>query len=550
MSGKSSLLIYSFDYETAAQIEKTLDELDVPAVWHKKILKFEVPVIFLSDIVDRLVYVDDIKLKLLDNKKKNQIKTELLVDYKLKPFKHQEEAIKYGLEHDKWLLLDSPGLGKTSSMIHLAEELKYQRGLKHCLIICGIASLRANWEKEIAKHSNLDYITIGKRVNTKGTVVWSKMTERAEQIKNNIDQFFVILNVEMLVDDKIVDAINNSVNEFDMIVVDEVHKCKGAHAERSHNLLKLNKANYRIGLSGTLIMNNALDSYMPLKFIDADKSNLTNFKKLYCEFGGFSGYQIIGFKNLSILKDELEAVSLRRTKDLMDLPSKNIIDEYIEMDEKHRKFYNDVKEGVKEECDKIELNANNLLALTTRLKQATTCPSVLTTNNIESSKIERCIDLVEEIVSQGDKVVIMSTYKEPVYQLERLLKQYNPLIGTGDMKDDIVSKNIDMFQTDDTHKVFICTSAKCGTGITLNKARYMICIDQPWTYATYEQITDRIHRINNTEPVFIYNLICEDTIDVRISKILNRKKAIGEFIVDNNLDLEALKILKNYILDL
>lgn len=549
MTGRTSFLVSSFDYNLSLNIEKILEEITKP-IWHKKLLVFEIPATALAETLDRLTFLDDINLKLLPEDEPKREPVKLMVNYKTKPFDHQTDAIKFGLQNDKWLLLDSPGLGKTCSIIHLAEELKYQRGVEHCLIICGIAGLRANWEKEIKIHSNLDFITIGKKINRNGNVNWATISERAEQLKNKINEFFVIINVEMLVDKRVIDAINNSKNEFDMIVVDEVHKCKGAHAERSHNLLKLNKANYRIGLSGTLIMNNALDSFVPLKFIDAEKATLTTFKSEYCEFGGFSGYQIVGFKNMNLLKDELEAVSLRRTKDLMDLPPKNIIDEYIEMNDDHRKFYKDVQEGVKEECDKIELNANNLLALTTRLKQATTCPSVLTSNNISSSKIDRCLDLVEEIVSQGDKVVIMSTYKEPVYILQNLLKEYNPLIGTGDQKDDEVSRNIDMFQKDDKHKVFIATSAKCGTGITLNRARYMICLDQPWTAATYEQVTDRIHRINNKEPVFIYNLICENTIDERISKVIKRKKAIGEFIVDDKKSDDILTLLKSIITDI
>ena len=551
VSGRTSFFIFCSNYAISSKITDIVkNELDIPTAWHKKTLTREIPCIYLATILDRLTYLDDITLKLLPEISNEQPAPALLVDYKLKPFAHQIEAIKFGLTHDKWLLLDSPGLGKTSSIIHLAEELRYQRGLKHCLIICGIASLRANWEKEIEKHSNLDYITIGKNVNSRGNVTWAKIVDRADELKNIINEFFVIINVEMLVYDSVVAAINNSKNEFDMIVVDEVHKVKGSKASRSNNLLKLNKANYRIGLSGTLIMNNALDSYMPLKFIDGDKSTLTNFKKLYCEFGGISGSQIIGFKNLDVLKDEIEHVGLRRTKNLMDLPPKNIINEYVEMSDEHRKFYNNVRKGIKEECDKIDLKPNNILSLTTRLKQATTCPSVLTSSPVESSKIERCLDLVEEIVSQGDKVVIMSTYKEPVYRLETLLKQYSPLIATGDMNDNVVSDNIDKFQNDNTHKVFIATSAKCGTGITLNRARYMICIDQAWTAAAQEQTTDRIHRINNTEPVFIYNLICENTIDEKISKILDRKKALGDFIIDDKVDNETLSILKSYILDL
>ena len=55
-------------------------------------------------------------------------------------------------------------------MIALAEELKAQKSIEHCLIICGIATLRANWEKEIKKYSDLSYITIGKKINSKGNI--------------------------------------------------------------------------------------------------------------------------------------------------------------------------------------------------------------------------------------------------------------------------------------------------------------------------------------------------------------------------------------------
>ncbi len=313
---------------------------------------------------------------------------------------------------------------------------------------------------------------------------------------------------------------------------------------QGHNLLQVG-AKYRIGLSGTLILNNALDCFVPLKWIGVEHATLTNFKGMYCEFGGFGGHQIVGFKNMDVLKSEIEECSLRRTKDLMTLPPKTIIDEYVEMTPEHANFYDDVKEGVKEECEKIDLKASNLLALTTRLRQATTCPSVLTTKDIRNSKIDRAVELVGEITSQGDKVVVMSTFKEPIYQLQSLLREYDPLIGTGDMKDEEVSKNIDIFQTDDEHKVILCTMSKMGTGITLNKARYMILLDEPWTYALYEQVTDRIHRINNTQSVFIYNLICERTIDEKVAGIINRKKAISDFIVDDKLSDELRKIIRD-----
>jgi len=90
---------------------------------------------------------------------------------KTKPFDYQIEGINYGLNHDKWLLLDAPGLGKTLQVIYIAESLKKQNLIEHCLIICGINTLKYNWKKEIYKHGTEDAIILGERINTKGKVV-------------------------------------------------------------------------------------------------------------------------------------------------------------------------------------------------------------------------------------------------------------------------------------------------------------------------------------------------------------------------------------------
>ena len=76
-------------------------------------------------------------------------------NYPLQPYPYQLEAIEYGLQHKKWLLLDQAGLGKTSVIIHIAEELYKQGKIKHCLIICGINNLKFNWKLEIKKPKTL-----------------------------------------------------------------------------------------------------------------------------------------------------------------------------------------------------------------------------------------------------------------------------------------------------------------------------------------------------------------------------------------------------------
>lgn len=549
LGGVNSLFV-SFDKVPSQDILNILKVCDVynydvkTHEWEFLVNKFEY-------LIENLVYFDDINVFLKEDNKNTQVETKSSkIKRKSTLFKHQEEAVEFGKLNKKWLLLDAPGLGKSLSVIALAEELKEQSLLEHCLIICGINTLKQNWKKEIKKHSNLSCIIIGEQINSKGKVTYSSITKRAEQLKNKIDEFFIIINIESLRDDKIIDAINNGENKIDMMCLDEAHKCKGVSTIQGKNLLSTS-SEYMIAMTGTLLMNNPLDSYIPLAWIGKEKkNNVTNFKKTYCVYDPLTKGRIIGFKNLDILKDELESCSLRRTKDLLDLPPKNIIKEYIEMEDSHRKFYDNIKLGIKKECDKVNLLPNNVLSLVTRLRQATSCPSMLTSSNIVSSKIERCIDLVDEITSCGDKVVIFSNFKEPLYQLNDLLKQYNPLIGTGDMKDEDVSNNIDLFQNNDINKVFLATTQKMGTGVTLTKANYMIFLDSCWTSALQEQCEDRIHRIGSTKPVFIYRLICNNTIDEKVDDILERKEALSEFIIDNKQDNKIIDILKNYILDM
>lgn len=149
--------------------------------------------------------------------------------------------------------------------------------------------------------------------------------------------------------------------------------------------------------------------------------------------------------------------SLRRTKDILGLPPKTIINEVVDMEDDQTKLYNDVVNGIKEEIDKIELKTSSLLSLVTRLRQATACPSVLTSKDIESAKVTRAIDLIEEITSNGDKVVVMSNFKETIRVLEDKLKEMNPLVCIGDTKEEDIDKNKQLFQTDDNYKVMLAT---------------------------------------------------------------------------------------------
>lgn len=540
LSGLSSLLV-QFEYnQYIVDALKTLPTFN----YSKRDHTWEVPICYLGRLLDSLTFLDDIQLKLLDTPKLGEFRFNKKYDleplseiekvsFRAKPFQHQFEAVDFLLQQEKSLLLDGCGVGKSLEMILFAETLKKRGIIDHCLVITGIAGLRGNWEREIQKFSTESVITIGKYTTRTGSTRYRPMAKRAEQLKNKIDEFFVLLNVESIRDPKVVEAIKTSENKFGLIAFDESHKIGAPDTTQYNNLMKLD-SEFKVAATGTLIVNSPLSAFPSLKFTDNDNATLTNFKSQYCTFGGFGNKQITGSKNLEVLREEIANCSIRRTLyDVRkDIPELTIDVEYLEMDEDQQKFYEAIKEGVKEEADKIELKAGNLLALTTRLRQATACPSVLTTQDVESIKVNRAFEYIEELCSQGEKVVVFSMFKEPLNQLASKLDGFRFSLNTGDTPDSIAFQNMLRFQEDQNEQIFLGTFGKCGTGFTLNSSMYLICVDTPYTYSLFEQGFQRVYRVNNTRPAFIKVLVCSETIDERVQQIVETKKELGEYLVD------------------
>lgn len=434
----------------------------------------------------------------------------------------------------------------TVSIIYLAEVLKKKENLKHCLIICGVNSLKYNWVDEIQKFSDLSCRILGQKISKTGKVSIGSVTERCKELKNGIKEFFVITNLETLQNKMFLDSFKKSKSTFDLIVVDEGHKVKNPSSMSAKTLMKL-EANRKVVLSGTIIMNDPENAYVPLKWTENIGSNCTQFKSMFNVYGGFGGVQVIGHKNLDTLKELINSCSLRRLKDeVLDLPIKNYKTEYVELKPQQKKLYDEVKEGVLAELDKLPSPPTIIQELTInmRLRQITTTPTILSDTITQSAKLDRLEELVDEITSQGDKVVIMNTFKGAVEEENKRLKKYEPLVCTGDQKDEEISKNKKIFETNSDRKVMICTWQKMGTGHTLTAANYLIFVDTPWTRADFDQTADRIYRIGQKKPVFIITMITKDTYDERVQQILDRKEQLSSFLLDDGKNTDMLNLIE------
>lgn len=524
---------------------------------------WEIPQECLAEALDALTFVDTIQLIMLppeqeiSNSDNFNLTDDEIKAFSFTPYQHQIEAINYGLDpkHTKWLLLDSMGLGKTLEIIGLAETLKRRGKIDHCMVVCGVDSLRQNWKSEIQKFSKESVQILGEYFTKTGKFRYKTVKERAAILKEPISEFFVIVNATTLRSKDVLDALKSkkNPNKFGMIAVDECHRFT-TDSTQGNNLLKLD-AEYCVAATGTLLLNSPVSCYLPLHWTDNDAATLTNFKSQYCNYGGFGGKQIVGYKNLNALQEEIQACSIRRTLEQVrdNMPQKNINYEIVEMSEQHRKFYDAIVDGVKDEADKIQLNTSNLLALTTRLRQATACPSILTTQAVDSSKVDRAVEIATDLLESGEKVVIFSTFKETVYNLATKLDRFHPCVCTGDVSEQDIKKNVESFQNDPVSMLMICTHGKMGTGFTLNAASYMICIDTPYTDASFSQSTDRIWRITNTRPAFVTVLTCADSIDERVREIVETKKELSDFVVDgreNSISDMLAQELRKIILNL
>ena len=455
--------------------------------------------------------------------------------FKTKPYDHQIDGLNFGLAHDKWLLGDEQGLGKTKQVIDIAVAKKLT-GAKRCLIICGVNGLKWNWQNEIKTHSNESGWILGQRKRRTGKIYIGSTKDKLEDLKNldSIKDYFLITNVESLRDADIAATISDYCKKgiINMVAIDEIHKCKNPSSQQGKGILKI-KADTHIAMSGTPLMNTPLDLFIILRWLGYEKHAFYAFKNHYCIMGGYGGYDVVGYKNMPELQERVDAIMLRRLKDdVLDLPEKVYIDEYVEMTAKQEQIYKEVSMEIKANIDKIKMT-NNPLAELIRMRQATGYTGILSSTIAESAKIDRLEEIVEESVANNRKVVIFSNWTQmtnPIYN--RLSKNYKGVIITGETDDVERQVNVNHFQNNPECKYIMGTIGAMGTGLTLTAGTVVVFMDHPWTRAAYDQAVDRCHRIGQNSNLTIYNLLCKNTIDERIWEIVQRKGAISDALID------------------
>lgn len=540
------MISFRYDPRTVAKVKELAQRRYLPEERAWEIPDYELPNLIekvgLSNIDADEAITGALKTKEVEDRRAatqerlKGIKPVMDFDFTTEPLPHQIEAFNFGLQKDMILIGDEQGLGKTKESIDICVARK--RELVKTLIVCGVNSVKYNWEKEIQIHSKESSCMIdGKTMDLRAAQIY-------EWYKS--PHYFGIINIESLRKEQIQDTLYDGIREgyIGAVIVDEIHKAKNGSSQQGKALRTL-KTPIRIGLSGTP-MNKAEDLWNILTWLGVEKRSFYSFKNTYCIMGGYGGYKVVGHKNLESLNAELSSVMLRRRKDeVLDLPPKVHSTEYVELTSKQQLIYRDIKNGIIADLENILLSVNPL-SCTIRLRQLT---GGLFTE--ENPKLERLEDMLsEEIIPNGYKAIIFSQWSKITEVYYKALQRYNPIYITGDVSPEERLKEVERFQTDPSCKLAIGTIDAMGTGLTLNKASYVFFIDKKWNSGDNAQAEDRAHRIGTAGTVNVISLVAKGTVDEGIEEYLIENKDLFDRVVDGKGSKADVRQILNKLLKL
>ena len=436
---------------------------------------------------------------------KSQTVDEVNIDYSKydhrPPLSHQREAIEKLVSTRRFILADDMGLGKTTSTIIAALET----GAKKILIVCP-ASLKINWEREIANYSDRTcYIAEGKKFSTEAD--------------------FVIVNYDILKNFHNKEDKENSLllqSKFELVILDEAHMVSNAQAQRTKLINDFTKNVKRVWLlTGTPMTSRPINYYNLLNIIESPVAqNWMAYAIRYCQgfqfrAGNRKVWNVTGASNLEELRDRTSKQILRRLKEnVLDLPDKIITPVYLRTSSKEYKDlmgeYYEWLENKKEESSSLTVQFSKIM----KVRKV-----------IANEKVKDTIEFVQNIIDQGKKVIIFTNFTDTLQLIHSHFGKESVYLDGSCNK---VQRQyaVDQFQENEKIKVFVGNLKAAGVGLTLTAAEVVIMNDLSFVPAEHAQAEDRAYRYGQKNNVLVYYPIFENTIEGVIYDILNNKKKV------------------------
>ena len=438
---------------------------------------------------------------------------------------------KYGYKWLKYLtdnnlgacLADDMGLGKTLQAIALLTNLHEEKKKKSMVIMP--KSLIYNWENEIKRFSPKLKVGVYYGINRDFSLL--------KKVDIILTTYGTIRNdIENLLEQK-----------FDLLVLDESQNIKNINSQTTKAVLLLN-AKKRVALSGTPIENNLLELYSLFRFLNPE---------MFGSVQKFTSDYIVPIQKYSDtltieeLRKKIYPFLLRRVKKevLADLPDKIEKLVYMDMNDEHRRFYEEKRRYYYSLLEKNTSSQGNfdkffVLQAINELRHIVSSPE-LESKKIISSKKEVLIENVIEAIENNHKVLVFVNYLSSIESICDSLKEnkIKYLKMTGQTKDR--QNLVDKFQNDSRYKVFVMTLKTGGVGLNLVSADTIFIYDPWWNTTVENQAIDRAYRLGQDKTVFAYKMIMRNTIEEKILKLQEIKnKLLDDLISEDNLSTKNL----------
>jgi hypothetical protein len=327
---------------------------------------------------------------------------------------------------------------------------------------------------------------------------------------------------------------------FDYAILDEAQAIKNSGSQ-SAKACRLLDARHRLAMTGTPVENHLGDLWSQFEFLNPGMLGRSQSSSLY------SGKSAKDPATLELLRRALRPFLLRRTKEavLTELPQKTEQTLFCELDKKQRKLYDDLRDHYRalltSKIKDVGLAKSKIHVLEAllRLRQAACHPGLIdkAKAKLPSAKVETLLEQLDEVLDEGHKALVFSQFTSLLALVRDELDQrklaYEYLDGrTRDRK-----SKVERFQTDPNCRLFLISLKAGGQGLNLTAADYVFILDPWWNPAVEAQAVDRAHRIGQTNPVFAYRLIAQDTVEEKILQLQGEKRKLAEAIVsaDENL---------------
>lgn len=456
------------------------------------------------------------------------------------PYQHQREAFDFVMRlfgvlpskrrsHGAALLMEM-GTGKTLTTIGITGALSNAGRIRRVLVVAPL-SIVGVWEEEFQKFADFPYCLVVLSGNG------SRKRDTLRHMAGAVLQVAVVNYESAWRMEKDLGAWRP-----DLIVADEGHKIKTHNISASRAMHRLGaKAGYRLLLTGTVITNKAVDVFSQYKFVNPAifGQSFYAFRGRYFDMVGYGNHTPVLKKSMEAeLMERMHSIAFRATKaECLDLPEMTDILRQVELEPAALQIYRGLVKESYAELSGGEVTATNILTRLLRLSQLTGGfignDETSAVEQVSSAKLSALEDILDGIMAEGKKLVIIARFVPEIKAICRLLEKRKLRYSyiAGGVKDR--EGQVAAFQNEPEVTAFVGQIATAGLGITLTAASTMVFYSLDYSMSNFEQAKARIHRVGQRMPCTYLYLVARGTVDEKVLAALGDKADLARTLVDD-----------------